>query len=349
MSRTTRIYTHDDCLKHVPPGGFPERVERLQAITGHFDSGGEASAGRTFAGRTFAGRTFTGRTFAGRIEVVRPVLDPAALDAVDSAVRKAHDERYVDRLRAATRRGDGVIDSADNPLSAGTWDASVAAVGTALAACDWAYGDGDGGGTGGESRHAFAAIRPPGHHATASKAMGFCYFNNVAAAAEGLLQRVDVSRVAILDFDVHHGNGTQDIFWRRGDVFYLSSHQFPFYPGSGRADESGVGDGEGATLNVPLAAGVGDREFLDALDEMLTALRGWRPDALLVSAGFDAWQDDPLGGLRVSLEGYEAAGTRLAALADEYCGGRFVSLLEGGYDVASLPDLVASYCRGAAT
>ena len=321
MKRATRLYTHDDCLKHVPPGGFPERVERIQAITRHFESAGDTSR--------------------DEIPVIRPDIDSDALQAVDAAVRKAHEERYVDRLRAATRRGDGVIDSADNPLSAGTWDASVAAVATLLAACDWVYG-------GDEPCHAFVATRPPGHHATASKAMGFCYFNNVAAGAETLLERADVSRVAILDFDVHHGNGTQDIFWRRGDVFYLSSHQFPFYPGSGRVDETGTGEGEGTTLNVPLAAGVGDEEFLEALDEMLAALRDWRPDALLVSAGFDAWQGDPLGGLKVSLDGYEAAGARLGQLADEVCGGRFVSLLEGGYDVGSLPDLVAAYCRGAA-
>ena len=316
MKRETRIYTHDDCLKHVPPGGFPERVERLQAITARFDS-----------------------VDSGGLEVLRPEVDRRS---VDHAVRQAHDDRYVDRLRAATRRGDGVFDSADNPLSAGTWDASRAAVGTALAACDWVYGDRL------ERRHAFVAVRPPGHHATASKAMGFCYFNNVAAAAEHLLSRDDVSRVAILDFDVHHGNGTQDIYWRREEVFYLSSHQFPFYPGSGRAEETGAAEGDGATLNVPLPAGAGDQEFLSALDEMLAALRAWQPDVLLTSAGFDAWQGDPLGGLRVSLEGYARAGSRLAAFADECCGGRFVSLLEGGYDVASLPDLVAAYCRGAA-
>ncbi|MDA8018466.1 MAG: histone deacetylase [Thermoanaerobaculia bacterium] len=309
--RTSRIFTHDDCRKHQPPGGFPERVERLEAICRHFED--------------------------AAYDVVRPDID---LEAVDRVVRSAHDGRYVDRLQAASGRGDGIIDSADNPLSAGTWDAALAAVGTALAACDWVFDQET-------ARHAFVATRPPGHHATASRAMGFCYFNNVAAAAEHLLKRRDIDRVAVLDFDVHHGNGTQDIFWHRGDVFYLSSHQFPFYPGSGRADEIGTGEGSGTTLNVPLSAGTGDEGFFAAFDQqMLPALRTWRPDAFLVSAGFDAWERDPLGGLQVGLEAFEAVGTRLGALADEVCGGRLVSLLEGGYDVSSLPELVASYCRG---
>ena len=312
----TRIYTHDDCLKHVPPGGFPERRERVAAISKHFDD--------------------------SEYEVVRPDVD---LRAVDTAVRAAHDGRYVDRLQTATRRGDGVIDSADNPLSAGTWDAAVAAVGTALAACGWVFDHG----VEGERRHAFVATRPPGHHATASRAMGFCYFNNVAAAAEHLLAHHGLERVAILDFDVHHGNGTQDIFWRRSDVYYLSSHQFPFYPGSGRAAETGEGAGAGTTCNMPLAAGGGDEEFLGALDAMLAVLRAWRPDAVLASAGFDAWQNDPLGGLKVTQDAYETAGSRLAALAEDLCGGRLVSLLEGGYDVSALPALVAAYCRGVAS
>ena len=199
----------------------------------------------------------------------------------------------------------------------------------------------------GREHAAFAAVRPPGHHAESGTAMGFCFFNNVAVAAEHLIRRHGLERVAIVDFDVHHGNGTQHLFEHRGDVLFASLHQYPFYPGTGGGDETGLGDGRGVTLNVPLAAGVGDDVFLAALEQqVLPALRSFAPQLLLISAGFDAWRDDPLGGLRVSVEGYRRIGEVLAAAAGEVCDGRSVSLLEGGYDLGRLGDLVERYLIG---
>jgi acetoin utilization deacetylase AcuC-like enzyme len=247
----------------------------------------------------------------------------------------------VARFSRAAERGDALLDSADNPLSSGTWEAAWAAVETTLAAADWVAG--------GAGRRAFAAVRPPGHHAERGLAMGFCYFNNVAVAAEHMRQRHGVSRIAIFDFDVHHGNGTQHLFEERGDVFYASTHQYPFYPGTGAADEVGRGAGLGATLNVPLPAGTGDDGYAEAIrGRVLPALRGFAPEILLLSAGFDAWQRDPLGGMRVTEGGFRSWGEQCAALAEDVAEGRILAVLEGGYDLASLPRLVEAHLEGLA-
>jgi acetoin utilization deacetylase AcuC-like enzyme len=236
-------------------------------------------------------------------------------------------------------RGDSLFDSADNPIGEGSAEAAWSAVAATLAAADHAV----------SGRPAFAAVRPPGHHAERELAMGFCFFNNAAVAAEHLRRRHGVERVAIFDFDVHHGNGTQHLFEERADVFYASTHQYPFYPGTGAADERGRGAGAGATLNVPLPAGTGDDGYREALTgTVLPALAAFRPDVLVLSAGFDAWADDPLGGMRVSEQGFADWGRRLGELAGEACGGRVLALLEGGYDLAALPRLVAAHLRGLA-
>ena len=178
-------------------------------------------------------------------------------------------------------------------------------------------------------------------------AMGFCYFNNVAAAAAHLQANHGMERVAIFDFDVHHGNGTQHIFEERADVMYASTHQFPFYPGTGAASEAGVGAGNGTTLNVPLPAGTGDPGFGDAIrNEILPAIRAFAPDVLLISAGFDAWAGDPLGGMLVSLDGYYSWGEQLAQIAHEICDGRLLEVLEGGYDIIGRPDVVRRHIEG---
>ena len=302
-----RIFTDPRCLEHRPPAGFPERAERLRAIVDHLRA--------------------TGR------EVEEPAVDD---EQARTAVAAVHPAAYVERFERAVARGDSLLDSADNPLSAGTRDAAWGALAATLAAADAAAA--------GET--AFAAVRPPGHHAERDTAMGFCYFNNVAVAAEHLRRRHGAERVAVFDFDVHHGNGTQHLFEERADVLYASTHQYPFYPGTGAAGERGRGAGEGATVNVPLDAGSGDAVYGEALERtILPALRDFRPDVLLLSAGFDAWRGDPLGGMAVSEEGFAAWGRRLGELAAEVCGGRVMAVLEGGYDVAALPRLVASPSR----
>ncbi|HEX3557035.1 MAG TPA: histone deacetylase [Thermoanaerobaculia bacterium] len=311
-----RIFTRAACLDHRTPPGYPEKPERLAGVLGRLRESGWEIAEKKEEGE--------GESAAAR-----------------EAVLAVHDERYVARFEHASRRGDSLLDSADNPLSAGTWTAAWAAVAATLAAADWVAG--------GNDRTALAAVRPPGHHAERSTAMGFCFFNNVAVAAEHLRRHHGAARVAIFDFDVHHGNGTQHSFESRADVFYASTHQYPFYPGTGAADETGSGAGEGFTLNVPLPAGTGDDGYAEAIRErVLPALRRFAPDVLLLSAGFDAWQADPLGGMRVTRDGFRAWGDWCAGLAAELCGGRVLALLEGGYDLRNLPLLVDDHLAGLA-
>ncbi|MFL6263921.1 MAG: histone deacetylase [Thermoanaerobaculia bacterium] len=306
-----RIFTDPACLGHQAPPGYSERPDRLSGILAHLRERGW------------------------------PPAEEGGLsqEAAREAVTALHDEAYVDRFERAAARGDSIFDSADNPLSAGSWEAAWAAAGAALAAADWVAGD--------SGRTAFAAVRPPGHHAERSVAMGFCFFNNAAVAAEHLRRRHGASRVAVFDFDVHHGNGTQHLFEERADIFYASTHQYPFYPGTGAADERGTAKGEGFTLNVPLPAGTGDEGYGEAIrDQILPGLRRFAPDVLILSAGFDAWRNDPLGGMRVTEEGFRSWGDWLRDLAAEVCGGRVLAVLEGGYDLGSLPRLVEAHLEG---
>jgi acetoin utilization deacetylase AcuC-like enzyme len=320
-----RIVTDSRCLGHQAPPGYPERPERLAGILAHLRSAGLEIVDRAPAPEV------EGQGQAGTLG--EP--PPEAL----AAVTALHAESYVQRFRGAVARGDTLLDSADNPLSPGVWAAAWAAVETTLAAADWVAGGGD--------RLGLAAVRPPGHHAEAATAMGFCFFDNVAVAAEHLRRRHGAGRVAIFDFDVHHGNGTQHLFEARADVFYASTHQYPFYPGTGAANEVGFGAGAGATLNVPLPAGTGDDGYAEAIrGRVLPALRRFAPDVLLLSAGFDAWMHDPLGGMAVSEAGFASWGEWLRQLAAEACGGRVLAVLEGGYDLAVLPRLVAAHLQG---
>lgn len=309
-----RIFTDLRCLEHRAPHGYPERPERLSGVVNRLRAGDWDLA---------------------------PELARASLagEAARAAVDSVHDSGYVKRLEAAALRGDGLIDSADNPLSPGTLTATWGAVDTVIAAADWVMAA--------EHRAAFAAVRPPGHHAEKATAMGFCYFNNVAVAAEHLMARHDLERIAILDFDVHHGNGTQHLFEDRGDVLFVSLHQHPFYPGTGAASETGRGAGVGATVNIPLPAGSGDDVYLRVFDQQVVpALERFAPQMLLISAGFDAWSEDPLGGMRVTAGGYQQWGERLVAAAESICSGRCLSVLEGGYDLERLGELVERYLIG---
>lgn len=303
-----RIFSDPVCLEHRGPPGYPECPERLAAILDHLDPGWR---------------------HAGR----------AAPEGVEEAVAAVHDAAYLRRFEHAVARGDLLLDSADNPLAAGSWRAAWAAAATAVAALDWSCG--------GSGRRAFAVVRPPGHHAERDRAMGFCFLNNAAVMAERARRHHGVGRVAIVDFDVHHGNGTQHAFEERDDVLYVSLHQYPFYPGTGARDEKGRGRGAGYTLNLPLPAGSGDAAYRTVFEEsVLPAVRAFAPELLLLSTGFDAWRGDPLGGMRVSVEGFTEWSSLLAELAAEVTGGRLVSLLEGGYDVAALPTLAAAHVKG---
>ncbi len=304
-----KAFTSPKCSLHVPGGGFPERPERLDSV--------------------LAGLR------AARVPVEEVSAHPGALGAIVTV----HDPDYVERFRRAVARGDGFFDSADNPIVAGTWDAAIGAVEATLAAADWLVG--------GSGRLAFAVVRPPGHHAERDLAMGFCFFGNAAVGAQYLIDRHGFSRPAVFDFDVHHGNGTQHLFEERFDVLYASTHQFPFYPGTGAASETGRGSGRGATLNVPLLAGGDDDAHLEAIeDRILPALEAFQPDVLVLSAGFDSWLRDPLGGMAVSQEGFAEWGRRLGRFARRRCEGRALVLLEGGYDLEALGDLVVAHLRG---
>jgi acetoin utilization deacetylase AcuC-like enzyme len=314
------VFSSPDCAGHTVPHGFPERPERLAGILAHL-----AAAGRTI------------EEIAGLAPGGEPGAPPVPNPAVRAAVLAVHDEGYVERFARASARGDGLLDSADNPLSAGSWAAAWGAAAATLAAADRAAA----------GAPAFAAVRPPGHHAERALAMGFCFFNNAAVAAQHLRSHHGAARVAVFDFDVHHGNGTQHLFERRADIFYASTHQYPFYPGTGAASETGVGEGAGATFNVPLPAGSGDDVYEEAIrGRVIPALRDFAPEVLVVSAGFDAWQGDPLGGMRVSAEGFAQWGVWLRELAEEICGGRLLAVLEGGYDLRNLPALVEGHLCG---
>ena len=191
----------------------------------------------------------------------------------------------------------------------------------------------------GAADNAFAIVRPPGHHALARRAMGFCLFNNVAIAARYLTRRRGIKRVLVVDWDVHHGNGIQDIFYDSPEVLYFSTHQFPFYPGTGALDETGMGEGAGYTVNAPMPATFGDAEYLRVFDEILAPVaRQYRPEFILVSSGFDAHFRDPLGGMRLTEDGFAALARRVKRIAAECCEGRMVAALEGGYDLEALAE-----------
>ena len=246
-------------------------------------------------------------------------------------IAKVHSADYSRALDDAVRAGYRYFHSLDNPISSATFNAARAAVGTALAAAA-------------ESKRSFIAVRPPGHHANQAEAMGFCFFNTIACVAEWLREQPGIERVFVFDFDVHHGNGTQDIFEERDDVFYASIHRYPFYPGTGAANEIGTGKGRGFTKNIPVDAGEGDAAFLGATeDEIVRIIDDYKPNAILLSSGFDAHRLDPLGGMTVTEQAYGEITRRIVECAERWCGGRVVSLLEGGYDLEGLAASVAEH------
>jgi acetoin utilization deacetylase AcuC-like enzyme len=264
------------------------------------------------------------------------VWEPAPVD--EEILRLVHTPEHVTALRELTARGGGRVDP-DTVASAGSWEAALRAAGAAVEAVD--------GVSSGQMTNAFCLVRPPGHHATPARAMGFCLFNNVAIAAQWLLTHGRAERVVILDYDVHHGNGTQDVFYSRSDVLYLSTHQYPLYPGTGHWRDAGSGAGAGFTLNLAFPPGSGDLVYSGALEQLVEpAVRRYAPDFVLVSLGFDAFWDDPLAALRLSIGGAYTLLMRSArAIADEFSEGRLVVALEGGYNLDALAHGTEAVCR----
>lgn len=291
------VFSHPDCARHVTPPGHPERVERLGAVERGLDG-----------------------LLVERREC--PVGDVAD-------VLRCHPPRYVDRVRAAVPATGWAQLDGDTYLSPGSLGAAMRAVGGVCAAVDAVVS--------GEAKTAFVAGRPPGHHAERETSMGFCLFGTVAIGAKRALDHHGLKRVAIVDFDVHHGNGTQDLLWDEGRCLFVSSHQMPLYPGTGRPEERGL---HGQMLNVPLREGSGGKAMRDAYERaVFPALEVWGPDLLMISAGFDAHADDPLAGLEWQAEDYRWLTDRLC----DFAGGRVVSTLEGGYDLGALAASVAAH------
>ncbi|MFC1916505.1 histone deacetylase, partial [Chloroflexota bacterium] len=239
---------------------------------------------------------------------------------------QVHHEHYINYIREAAQKGDVWLD-ADTVMSPGSYDAALYAAGGAIKATEAIIN--------GEVNSAFALVRPPGHHATSRQAMGFCLFNNIAIAAKYALTRCEC--ILIIDFDVHHGNGTQEAFYTDPQVVYISIHQYPHYPGTGSTEETGRGAAKGTTVNIPLPGGSGDTEYRQVFEQIVVPVaRRFRPQLILVSAGYDAHWADQLAMMQVSTSGFAQMVKIIKALADELCGGRLVFTLEGGYDLTAL-------------
>jgi acetoin utilization deacetylase AcuC-like enzyme len=302
------LLTHAAGFDHDTGPGHPERIGRLRAVW-------QALEGPEFA----------------------LLLREEAPAATREQLRRVHPEQHIDRVLDTRPGGNALVRlDPDTVMSAGSAEAALRAAGGAVAAVDAVLGA--------LVRAAFVATRPPGHHAEPDRAMGFCLFSNAAIAAHHARAAWGKQRVAVLDFDVHHGNGTQAVAWDDGDFFFGSSHQFPFYPGTGAAGEAGA---HGQIVNVPLSSGSGSAAFRSAwASRILPALDAFAPEAIIVSAGFDAHRDDPLGGLMLDEDDFAWVTARLLEAAGRHTGGRIVSLLEGGYDLDALAASAATHVRG---
>lgn len=298
--RRTGLVYHPDFLKHDTGAHHPERAARLIAIIEKLESSGVLE----------------------RLIKISP--EPASLEQVEYV----HERSYIESVRNVCERGGGMLDP-DTPVSAASYEVALLAAGGVLKAVDEVFN--------GNLESVFAAVRPPGHHAERNKGMGFCLFNNVALAAEHLKRR-GLKRILIVDWDVHHGNGTQSAFYDDASVLYFSTHQYPYYPGTGWFDETGSGDGRGFTVNVPLPAGCGDAEYVYVFQEVLKPIAvEFRPEFVLISAGFDPHETDPLAGMRVSSETF---GVLTEIIKEIASGSGMVLALEGGYSLSGLTESV---------
>ena len=261
-------------------------------------------------------------------EISFPYLEIEPRLALEEEIEMVHSSSYLNVIRETSGK-DRVILDPDTVTSPRSYEIALLAAGGLLKAIDTIME--------GKIQNGFALVRPPGHHAETSRAMGFCFFNNVAIGAEYLLKKYGLHHILIVDWDLHHGNGTQHSFYDRNDILYFSTHQFPHYPGTGYWDETGKEKGEGFTTNVPLSSGKADEDYLYIFKKILAPIAAiYKPEFILVSAGFDIYQDDPLGGMRVSEIGFGALTSELLSLAHQFCDDRILFTLEGGYDLRGL-------------
>lgn len=303
--KRSAVVVDSEYLKHLPGKGHPERPERIEVLL---------DLARELDRETYA------------------VLPPKA--ASRAAVERVHGVEHV-RLVESTSTVNRYALDGDTITCRDSYGVGLLAVGGFLVMLDAIAG--------GENPNGFALVRPPGHHALRNRAMGFCLFNTMAIGAEYLKRAYGAKKILIVDWDVHHGNGTQDAFYDDPSVLFISTHQFPFYPGSGAVKEIGTGSGEGFTINVPLPAGCADRQYLQVFQDVIApAAESFQPEWILVSAGFDPHRRDPLGGMGVTERGFGAMARALLLLADKFCAGRIGFLLEGGYDLTGLRDSVAA-------
>jgi acetoin utilization deacetylase AcuC-like enzyme len=307
---TTALLTHTACLEHSNPPGHPESPERLVSILDALRAPG----------------------FEDLAWVEAPPVSRETLALVHD---RAHVDRVLDEWAPETKNYRYVRIDQDTAMSAGSAEAALRAAGACVLAVDRVVA--------GEAKNAFCAVRPPGHHAERDRAMGFCLFNSIAAGAAHARAAHGCRKIAIVDFDVHHGNGTQDIFWNDGDTLYASSHQFPHYPGTGEASERGLA---GNVINVPLVPGSGSGAFRTAYERViLPAVEAFNPDFVLISAGFDAHLADPLADLGLTEDDFAWVTRALTGIAERTCNGRVVSTLEGGYDLDALARSAAAHVR----
>lgn len=306
----TAFVYHEDYLKHKTGFMHPEHEGRLIAIVEHLK----------------------------KTDLWNALLHLTPTPAGTEWILKVHTPEHVGFVKEMCEKGTAVLDQGDTHVCEDSYRVALLAADGILAGVDAVMS--------GKSTNAFCAVRPPGHHAESSRPMGFCLFNNVAIGARYVQEKHDVRRVAIVDWDVHHGNGTQEIFYRDPTVLYISTHQYPYYPGTGSAKERGEGEGEGFTLNIPLKAGTGEEEYMRLFQEKIVpALEHFRPEFILISAGFDAHRGDPLAGILLTEETYAEITRKVKEIAEKYCNGRIVSVLEGGYDLKALPRCVEAHLQ----